>query len=186
MSEPTYEVITVIGEEVKPETTLKQYQEVKQDLNQELNQENNIIIDILESIIKNENISSIQLSKKEIDIINIIISNNSSLLQDINNKILVIIKDGRIDASDVPVILQFIHEFYIFCHQENKIKIHRKQLVETIGHIIKYIIHIILHKNKLDTPELLTCCDNLIDISMEIIELQSSLKSKGCSLFNCL
>ena len=186
MNEQTYNTISILEQ---PDTTdlvvvlPEKQEEPEQEKEPETNKDN-IVQDIIFDLVKSENVSSIQLSKKEIDIINTIISKNPLLLHNINKAIIAIIKDGRIDAIDVPEIIILIKDFYTFCHQEPNIKINIKDLVQIISPIIKYIVHIILHKNKTDTPELLSCCDKLIDACMEVIELQASLKTIGCAFAN--
>ena len=193
MSKDKYESVVVLED---PENL----EETKNELNPEeiLQKEEgkegkegkaDIVIQLLDILATNKNVSSIQLTKKQIDVLNIIIANSPSLIKDINSDIISIIKDGRIDALDIPQLIILIKKFYTFCHQESTIKISVKELVTIISPLIKYIIHIILNKNKTDTPELLSCCDNLVDACMEIIELQSSLKTVGCEIanfFSCL
>jgi hypothetical protein len=169
-----------ISEELKEEVKEAVLEEVK---------ETDIIMEIINIIVKNESISSIQLSKEQIDIITTIATKSPTLIKDINNGIVSIIKDGRIDSSDIPHLINLVKDFYTICHKEPEIKISIKELVTVIAPVMKYIIHIILNKNKSDTPELLSCCDKLIDVCMEIIELQSSLKTVGCimsNFFNCV
>ena len=200
MSNEKYESVVVLEElenfeETKnveePELILQKEEQVNEEqVNEEqVNEEKDIVIELLDILVTNKNVSSIQLTKKQIDVLNIIIANSPSLIKDINTGIISIIKDGRIDALDIPQLIILIKEFYTFCHQESTIKISVKELVGIISPLIKYIIHIILNKNNTDTPELLSCCDRMVDVCMEIIELQSSLKTVGCELgkfFSCL
>jgi hypothetical protein len=176
-------------EKEKTEKEETETEEKDNDDGKDIIKEKDIVIEILDILVTNKNISSIQLTKKQIDVLNIIIANSPSLIKDINTSIISIIKDGRIDALDIPQLIILIKEFYTFCHKESTIKINIKELVEVISPLIKYIIHIILNKNHNDTPELLSCCDRLVDVCMEIIQLQSSLKNVGCELrniFSCL
>ena len=182
MSNEKYESVVVL-EEPEPVEHIKEPENVEEE-KEEVAKIQDIVVDILDLISKDHEISSIKLSKSQIDIINTIISNSPSLIKDINNGIISIVKDGHIDALDIPQLIILIKDFYTFCHQEPKIKISIKELVTIIAPIIKYIIHIILNKNKTDTPELLSCCDKLVDACMEIIELQSSLKTVGCEIAN--
>lgn len=130
-----------------------------------------------------KNLANITLSEKEINILKEFISQSPSYLDDINNCILEIIKDGKIDVMDIPPLIKIIKNIYILCHQQINIKVN--DLVVSIGSILKYIIQIILVKNNLSSPQLLQSCNGLIDIVIEMIKLQSSLKTKSCFFKIC-
>ena len=141
-------------------------------------------------IIKNEGISSITLSKKELDIINYIIANNPSFLKNTNDEILQIIKDRKIDTRDIPQIIKLIKNLFAICNEEynnNNNNNNTKDLSHTISLLIKYIFHNILNNNGLDSPELITSFDNLVDICIELLEFIPSLKKQNffTNLFKC-
>jgi len=142
-------------------------------------------VDLSESLLKllintdvAKNLANITLSESEINILKELISKSPSSLDNINNCILEIIKDGKIDVMDIPPLIQIIKDIYILSHQQITIKV--SDLVVSIGSILKYIIHIILVKHKLTSPELLQSCNGLIDIVVDMIKLKSSLKTKYC------
>lgn len=125
-----------------------------------------------------KNLASITLSESEINILKEFISKNPTSLDDINNCILEIIKDGKIDVLDIPPLIKIVKEIYVLSHKQITIKV--SDLVVSIGSILKYIIHIVLIKNNLSSPELLQSCNGLIDIVVEMIQFKSSLKTKSC------
>lgn len=131
----------------------------------------------------NKQISSIQLSEKEISIIKLLVSNTPDSLLDIKTCILEIIKDGKIDASDIPQFLKIIKDVYTLFHTNNQIN--AENISYTVGSIIKYITHIILAMYGLNNPLLVNCCDALVNSSVEMIDLQSSLITKTCFFKLC-
>jgi hypothetical protein len=142
-------------------------------------------VNLIDIIVKNEGISSITLSNNELNLIYEIMSVNPLYFKNINDELLEIIKDKKIDVYDTPRLIQLIKQFYIFCKEDPIIKNNVKLSYSEIFVLIKYSIHIILHVHKVDSPEIITCCDNLVDICMELIEIKSPLKKTLC-IFNKL
>ena len=127
--------------------------------------------------------SSIQLSEKEISIIRLLVSNTPDTLLNIKTCILEIIKDGKIDASDIPQFITIIKDVYTLFHKNTQINV--ENISSTIGPVIKYIVHIILAIYSLNNPLLVNCCDNLVNSCMEMIDLQSSFITKRCFFALC-
>jgi hypothetical protein len=125
----------------------------------------------------NKNISTIQLNEKEISIIQFLAKNSPDFLNGVKTCLLEIIKDGKIDSNDIPQFFILIKNIYTLFHKQPQIKIN--DIASTVGSILKYIIHIILNNN-ITNPELINCCDSLVNICIEMIELQSSLTTKTC------
>lgn len=128
---------------------------------------------------------SVVLTEKEMMIVKIIVQQSPSMIDDINQCVLDIVKDGKIDSNDIPSFIKLIKSVYVFCHEAHNIKININEIAKMIGPIVKYIVHIVLSKNGKSTPELVKCCDNLIDISVEMIQLQSTTRTKMCNFAIC-
>lgn len=128
---------------------------------------------------------SVVLTEKEMMIIKIIVQQSPSMIQEINQCVLGIVKDGKIDSNDIPSFIKLIKSLYVFCHENHNIKININEIAKMIGPIVKYIVHIVLSKNGKSTPELIKCCDSLIDISVEMIQLQSNMRTKICKFSIC-
>ena len=130
----------------------------------------------------NKNISNIQLNEKEISIIKFLSTNAPDYLNGVKTCLLEIIKDGKIDSKDIPQFIMLIKNIYTLFHTHKEININ---IAPTVGSILKYIIHIILNKCNITNPELINCCDSLVNICIEMIELQSSLTTKTCFFKFC-
>jgi len=145
------------------------------------------LVHLMKNILQNEGISSITLTKKELDIINVMIANNPLFFKNINDDVLHIIKDKKIEAYDIPTLIKIIKDFYVCFSEEFNVKIDKKDVSLVASSLLKYIIHVILTVNKIDSPELITCCDNLVDISIEMLELQVEFKKNNIftNFFNC-
>lgn len=142
--------------------------------------EKTLIEDILD-IETNKILTNIILNETELSILKELISLSPDSLNDINKCILEIIKDGKIDALDIPSFLKIVKDIYVLCHQKITIKV--SNLIESIGSILKYILQIVLIKNSLISPELVKSIDGLIDITVDMIKLHSSLKTKKTCYF---
>ena len=125
----------------------------------------------------------IKLTPDQLHILQVILANSPSSLTDLNNCLNLIIKDGKIDASDIPLFMKIVREVYMVCHQNKAIKV--ATIATTLAPILKYTICILLKKNDLATPNLVDCCNALIDTSVQMIQLQSSLKPKKWAFKLC-
>lgn len=142
--------------------------------------ETSILIQNLLQFEMNKAITGVKLGEKEQQIIQFILINSPESLINIKTCILEIIKDGKIDAADIPQFIQLIKYVYILCYQDNKIQLNISDIASTVGSIVKYVIHIVLDKYNIKNPELVICCDSLVNICVEMIDLQSSLITKTC------
>jgi len=130
--------------------------------------------------------TNITLTENQISILNFVVKNSPSALDDVSCSILEIIKDSKIDLSDIPSFIKIVKVVYILCYQNKEINVTGSQLVSIIGPVIKYIVQIIIKYNNVSNSDvLIASCDSIIDISIEMIELQSSLKTKKCSFRIC-
>jgi len=125
----------------------------------------------------------IKLTPDQLHILQVLLANSPSSLTDLNNCLNLIIKDGKIDASDIPLFMKIIREVYMVCHQNKAIKV--ATIATTLAPVLKYIICISLKEKDLATPYVLDCCNNIIDTSVQMIQLQSSLKPKKWALKLC-
>jgi hypothetical protein len=181
LSTITVEIVPIIPIEVGPILT-------ESDTNTNTNT-NSLLVLLIENSNKNIGSPMVQLSDSDLNILKELISVSPSSFNDINDCILLIIKDGKIDVKDIPPLIKIIKDIYILSHQQINITIKMKDLITSIGSIIKYVLQIVLYKNNISSPELIVSCDNLIDMAVEMIQLQSSLKSysksKICSFKLC-
>ena len=162
-------------------------EKVEEKVEEEKKEEDKLLVLLMKNILQNKGISSITLTKKELDIINAITANNPLFIKNINDDILKIIKDNKIDSYDIHNLIKLIKDFYICFNEEFNVKIDKKDISIVASSLLKYIIHVILTVNKIDSPELIVCCDSLIDISIEMLELQIDFKKKYIftNFFNC-
>lgn len=127
--------------------------------------------------------TSIKLTSDQLHILQVLLANSPSSLTDFKNCLDLIIIDGKIDASDIPLFMKIIRDVYMICHENKVIKV--STLAITFAPILKYIICILLKKNDLATPNLVDCCNNIIDTSVQMIQLQSNLKPKKWAFKLC-
>ena len=142
---------------------------------------------LLANELNKENIpNSISLTKEQLSIIKELVANSPNSLKDINEAFLSILSDGKINVIDIPQFIRIIKDVYVVCHESNQITLEPLALAISIGPIVKYIIRaIILRSNIEDSALVISYCDNIIDISVEMIQLQSSLKNKSWTFKLC-
>lgn len=144
---------------------------------------------LLSNQLNKENIpNSISLTKVQLSIIKELVANSPSSLKDINETVLAILSDGKINVIDIPQFIRIIKDVYVICHQSTQITLDPMALAISIGTVTKYIIRAIISRSTIAEPALvIASCDNIIDVSVEMIQLQSSLKNKSwsCNLWQC-
>ena len=87
---------------------------------------------------------------------------------------------------DIPQFIRIIKDVYVICHESNQITLEPLALAVSVGRIVKYIIRAIISRSTIeDSTLVISYCDNIIDISIEMIQLQSSLKNKSWSFKLC-
>lgn len=131
--------------------------------------------ELIQLLIINVN-SCFKLTKEQINVLKNIIINDSCSIIYLHNCLLEIIIDGKINSIDVPIFMLIIQDIYIICNKINIIKDSDINII--ITPIIKYIIYIFLIKNNLDSCILLNCCNSIIEISVQMIQLKTTVKNK--------
>jgi len=137
---------------------------------------------LLANKLDKENIPSIVLTNDQIEIIKELVSNSPGSLKNINQTFLSILSDGKIDVIDIPQFIRIIKDVYVICHQSNQITLEPMALAINMVPVVKYIIRAIISCTTIENPTLvISYCDNIINISVEMIQLQSSLKNEKWS-----
>ena len=94
-----------------------------------------------------------------------------------------IISDNKVDTKDIPEIIALVSKLYVVIKKtkKNSKKIDTYELIKTILHIL-FILHMQHHNIKND--ELTNSIINILDASIDLLKLNSSLKSLKTP--NCL
>ena len=138
---------------------------------------------LLSGLLKNnEIIDKLHLDQESINIINDILKNHPSILDNITNDLTKILNDGEINSNDIPSIILLLKDSYNLYVSTKELKITQKQVLE----FIKNTMIILIESNILKTNE-----ENkvmivmLINTSICLLESQINLnKTVNCS-FNC-
>ena len=94
-----------------------------------------------------------------------------------------IISDNKVDTKDIPEIINLVSKLYgvIKKTKTNSIKIDTYELIKTILHIL-FILH--MQHHNIENDELTNSIINILDASIDLLKLNSSLKSLKTP--NCL
>ena len=95
-----------------------------------------------------------------------------------------IIKDGKIDANDVPRIMILLSDLYV------RLRIMNVEFDEnTCGHIIKLIFNIALNEGLIkindDELKLIQCIYNIVETSVSLMKVGKNPKKRS-GLFDCI
>jgi len=155
----------------------------------------NIIVDTIEKtlidIIKNS-LDSPKLLKTDINltpevtnIIKKLLSITPDTFSDIEKSANQIIKDNKIDSSDIPQLIILVQRIYQFIHSLKDSKLDTNKRSEYTATILKFIIQLlVLHgKIKIEEDKQIEFLKNvgiLIDSCVGLLSFPKSLKTKGC------
>lgn len=94
-----------------------------------------------------------------------------------------IISDNKVDTKDIPEVITLVSKLYIVIKKTkiNSKKINLYELIKTILHIL-FILH--MQHHNIENDELTNSIINILDASIDLLKLNSSLKSLKTP--NCL
>ncbi len=124
------------------------------------------------------------LEQQHIDVLKLLVEKNSSLLKNLANLLDAITKDNVINVNDIPFLIQFITDLYSFLHLMKKdLKKKSKELQAMIGPLLKYLLSFFLKEKTNLSPENMNLINSIIDNTINVLQLTTSLKIKKCNLF---
>lgn len=152
-------------------------------------QETKTLIQLIEEILEINNITEINLTLNEIKLLKLLISKSPDLFQNIETCINSIVEDNTINANDIPKFITLVKDFYIVFQNlketTNNFNLNGSDVVNTSANIIKFIIPVVLKKYDLNTEKVIKICNNIIDISVELLLIVPQVKNSKCNLFCC-
>ena len=142
---------------------------------------------LLELLISEEMKSkiNIKLNNNETDIINNILKYSPIFLNDIEEAIIEIINDNKIDTNDIPNLIIIIQKLYELIYNSKNVKYDSKTTSNICGNILKFIIHVMVEDGKIKIEEdkktsFLDLTDKLIDSCISLLILPKLLKVSKC------
>lgn len=143
--------------------------------------------EILLGIFKKDKIKelSVLLNKESVSILIKILDSTPELFDDIEKTLVEIVKDNKIDSSDLPNLIILIQKLYEFIHKIKDMKLDNKKRAEFCSEILKYIVHILIVERKIRVDEdkqalFIELTNKLIDSCVGLLFLNKTLKGKGC------
>jgi len=132
----------------------------------------------------------IVISKDASNMIASIAASTPAVLDDVKNSLLEIIKDNKIDSSDIPHFIAIIQSLYQIITNLREFKLDNKSKATVCAEVLKYISHFLIldgqiRVEKIDQALLLNQLDNLVDSCTSLLSFQSVIKVKGCPLPFC-
>ena len=152
-------------------------------------QETKILIQLIEELLETNNAIQINLTVNEIGLLKLLISKSPELFQNIETCINSIVQDNTINANDIPKFITLVKDFYIVFQNlketTNNFNLDGTELVNISANIIKFIIPIVLKKYDLDAEKIIKICNDIIDISVDLLLIVPQVKNSKCNLFFC-
>lgn len=130
---------------------------------------------------------NIVIDNKTNNILMLLIKSNPLLFSEIQDTLIKIIKDEKIDSNDIPEILVLLKKLYEIVYSLKKTKISGIDVAKITGDILKFLVLILIKENKIkvnNEEDFLKNINQLIDISISLLSLNKTLKkSYGCNNF---
>ena len=110
---------------------------------------------------------------------------HTECLDDVEKSLKPIIRDNKIDANDVPQIMMLLTSMY------NSISQFKISSVTTknCGDVLKFLVNIVIKEGLIsingDTNNLITCLFNIIDSSIQLMQMKDTM-SEVRGLFKCI
>lgn len=183
---------SIIFDSIKPEDEVK----TEETKTSTVDQSANIVVTMIEyslsDIIKNILLSdeqkkkySIIINDENIAIINKIISLTPNTFNDIETSVKEIIKDGKINTSDIPQLIILVQRIYQVIYELKNTKFDAIKRAEISSKVLKFIIHVLVEERKIkiqkeDEEKFFKETDILIDSCVSLLSFPKSIKTKKC------
>lgn len=188
VAETVKEEVTNVSEETTKavETVKEEVTKAVEDISKTLSQ---LFLDVLKTGNLNKDIK-IVLTKEATDILVKIIGINPTFIDDVEKSLLEVVKDGKIDSSDLPHLILLIQKLYEMVYAVKEIKLDGTKRALVCAELIKFISHYLIVERRIEIAndiqsQFLEQIDKLIDSCVGLLSFSKSIKVKGCfsSLF---
>ena len=130
----------------------------------------------------------IVISKSASNMISSIASSSPAVLDDIKKSLLEVIKDNKIDSSDIPHLISIIQSLYEIVCNLKEFHLDSQSRASICAEVLKFISHYLilddqLSIDKLDQMMFLNQIDTLIDSCAGLLSFSSAIKIEGNCLF---
>ena len=145
-------------------------------------------VEIITKLLLNEELKNkytIILSNINIDIISKIISQSPYLFNEFEKSIKEIIKDGKINSSDIPQLIILVQQIYKSLYNLKNLNLDSNKRTELTSNIFKFLILILIKERKIIIDEnneenFLKVTYLLIDSCISLLSFSKIIKTKGC------
>ena len=122
------------------------------------------------------------LTEDQLEVLKTLITKNGLLLQNLITLMEEITKDNVINAKDIPFLILFIKDLYVFLYSIKKdLKLNSKQIQEIIPILVKFLITYLLKEN-LDLPsEESLLIEQIVDSAINVLQVTTEMKISSCS-----
>ena len=122
------------------------------------------------------------LTEDHKEILKTLITKNEPLLQNLITLMEEITTDNVINAKDIPFLILFIKDLYVFLYSIKKdIKLNSKQIQEIIPILVKFLITYLLKEN-IDLPsEQSILIEQIVDSAINVLQVTAEMKISSCS-----
>lgn len=122
------------------------------------------------------------LTKDQKEVLKTLITKNGPLLQNLITLMEEITNDNVINAKDIPFLILFIKDLYVFLYSIKKdLKLNSKKIQEIIPILVKFLITYLLKEN-VDLPsEESLLIEQIVDSAINVLQVTTQMKISSCS-----
>jgi len=146
-------------------------------------------VELLGKILKNKmkNNTGITLSEDVVLIVLKLLKTAPSYFNNVEKTFVEIVKDNKIDSSDMPNIIVLVQELYELIYKNKDTKLDSKKRGDACASTLKFLVHTLVEEriieiNKDKKTVFLSTTDKLIDSFFGLVNLHKELKNiKMCT-----
>ena len=122
------------------------------------------------------------LTEDQKEVLKTLITKNGLLLQNLITLMEEITNDNVINAKDIPFLILFIKDLYVFLYSIKKdLKLNSKQIQEIIPILVKFLITYLLKEN-VDLPsEQSLLIEQIVDSAINVLQVTTEMKISSYS-----
>lgn len=150
--------------------------------------ESKMLINLIQTMINNTKLKdkyAFVIDEKQQAFLQRVLSLSPNLFADIENVIKEIIKDGKINADDIPQMITLVKKIYQVIYEIKNEKMTTLQIADITCKILKFVIYILVEERKINVDqakeeEFFKYIDILLVSCVGLLSFPKTIKTKGC------
>lgn len=137
-----------------------------------------LLASLLKIILNNNSTPVVEIDEDTQKIILKLLEVSPNIFSSITLCLQKIIKDGKIDSKDVPVLILLVQELYQMIYSVKDLKMTKTEIAEFCGKLLKFCVNQLIEEKIIDITK--GELDQLVDSCVLLLTLLKQLKTPSC------